>query len=78
MEKSSTGNQGLEKSLLGEPSESVFSSKEPPSQSNLRNMFRGVFQLLTGPKSTANDRYQAMSDSVDDKNRQSKESCVIG
>ena len=77
MNKSSTGSQSLEKNLLGEPSEPVFSSKEAPTKSNLPNMFRGVFQLPAGPKLTVNDRYQAMSDPADDKHPQSKESCVI-
>ena len=77
MNKSSTGSQSLGQSLLGEPSEPVFSPKELPSKSNIPNMFRGVFQLPAGPKLTVNDRYQAMSDPADDKHPQSKESCVM-
>ena len=77
MDNSSTGSKNLGKSLLGEPSEPVFSYKEPSSKSNLPNMFRGVFQLPAGPKLTVNDRYQAMSDPADDKHPQSKESCVM-
>ncbi len=77
MNKSSTDSQSLGKSLLGEPSEPVFSYKEPSSKSNLPNMFRGVFQVPTGKKASPEDRYQAMSDPADDQKPQSKESCVI-
>ena len=77
MNKSSTGSQGLGKSLLGEPSEPVFSYKEPSSKSNLPNMFRGVFHVPMGQKASPADRYQAMSDPADDKHPQSKESCVM-
>ena len=77
MEKSSTGCEDLGKSLLAEPSELVFSSKESSSKSNLQNMFRGVFQVPTGKKASPEDRYQAMSDKAGNQKPQSKESCVI-
>lgn len=77
MNKSSSGSQSLEKSLLGEPLEPVFSSKEAPTKSNLPNMFRGVFRVPMVQKANPEDRYQAMSDPADDKHPQSKESCVM-
>ncbi len=77
MNNSSTDSQSLGKSLLGEPSEPVFSSKEAPTKSNLPNMFRGVFHVPMGQKASPADRYQAMSDPADDQKPQSKESCVI-